>query len=270
MNYVNLGKTGVQVSQLCFGTMSFGAEADEHMSGRMFHRCREAGINFFDCANVYQKGRAEEILGRLMAGSHESYSACGLGSEGTDSLVQLCEAAGPARGVFGAKITGGGTGGTVAVLARANAETVIDEIAAEYRATTGREAAVDADGLSPGNTLVPVDDFVGVAAYMRLDALRPWNEALPIGDALASLAGDGVVLERLRAETDPLLLMAVGCSWVGVPWRSVKVPNRRRLRRFASWAQRISSCKASNRRTSRPVTVAAPFATDSPMTTYLG
>jgi aryl-alcohol dehydrogenase-like predicted oxidoreductase len=36
MNYVNLGKTGVQVSQLCFGTMSFGAEADEKMSGRMF------------------------------------------------------------------------------------------------------------------------------------------------------------------------------------------------------------------------------------------
>jgi aryl-alcohol dehydrogenase-like predicted oxidoreductase len=33
----------------------------------MFHRCREAGINFFDCANVYQQGRAEEILGRLMA-----------------------------------------------------------------------------------------------------------------------------------------------------------------------------------------------------------
>ena len=48
MNYVNLGKTGVKVSQLCFGTMSFGAEADEEMSGRMFHRCREAGINFFD------------------------------------------------------------------------------------------------------------------------------------------------------------------------------------------------------------------------------
>jgi aryl-alcohol dehydrogenase-like predicted oxidoreductase len=37
------------------------------MSAKMFHRCREAGINFFDCANVYQRGRAEEILGGLIA-----------------------------------------------------------------------------------------------------------------------------------------------------------------------------------------------------------
>jgi aryl-alcohol dehydrogenase-like predicted oxidoreductase len=47
--------------------MSFGGDADEHISAAMFHRCREAGINFFDCANVYQRGRAEEILGRLIA-----------------------------------------------------------------------------------------------------------------------------------------------------------------------------------------------------------
>ena len=66
MNYVNLGKTGAKVSQLCFGTMSFGAEADEEMSGRMFQRCREAGINFFDCADAYGKGTAETILGRLL------------------------------------------------------------------------------------------------------------------------------------------------------------------------------------------------------------
>jgi aryl-alcohol dehydrogenase-like predicted oxidoreductase len=67
MNYVNLGKTGVKVSKLCFGTMSFGAEADDEMSAMMFHRCREAGINFFDCADVYSNGAAEEILGRLVA-----------------------------------------------------------------------------------------------------------------------------------------------------------------------------------------------------------
>lgn len=67
MNYVNFGKTGVKVSRLCFGTMSFGAEADEEMSTKMFHRCREAGINFFDCADVYSNGTAEKILGKLMA-----------------------------------------------------------------------------------------------------------------------------------------------------------------------------------------------------------
>jgi len=47
--------------------MSFGGIADERASAAMFHRCREAGINFFDCANVYAAGRSEEILGRLIA-----------------------------------------------------------------------------------------------------------------------------------------------------------------------------------------------------------
>ncbi|MBK8506242.1 MAG: aldo/keto reductase [Saprospiraceae bacterium] len=67
MNYKLLGKTGVMVSPLCFGTMSFGGIADEAMSKAMFNRCRDKGINFFDCANVYEKGRSEEILGKLIA-----------------------------------------------------------------------------------------------------------------------------------------------------------------------------------------------------------
>jgi aryl-alcohol dehydrogenase-like predicted oxidoreductase len=72
MQYRLLGKTGVKVSQLCFGTMSFGGDADEDTSRAMFNRCLDAGINFFDCANVYQRGQAEEILGRCMQGKrHE-------------------------------------------------------------------------------------------------------------------------------------------------------------------------------------------------------
>ena len=67
MEYVYLGKTGVRVSPLCLGTMPFGGLADEAESASMFHRSREAGVNFFDCANVYNGGRAEEILGRLVA-----------------------------------------------------------------------------------------------------------------------------------------------------------------------------------------------------------
>jgi aryl-alcohol dehydrogenase-like predicted oxidoreductase len=47
--------------------MSFGGDADEETSAALFHRCREAGINFFDCADVYQGGNSEEILGRLIA-----------------------------------------------------------------------------------------------------------------------------------------------------------------------------------------------------------
>ncbi|MDX1522763.1 MAG: aldo/keto reductase [Anaerolineae bacterium] len=66
MQYTYLGNTGVKVSSLCFGTMSFGGDADEETSAAMFHRCREAGINFFDCANVYERGRSEEILGKLI------------------------------------------------------------------------------------------------------------------------------------------------------------------------------------------------------------
>ncbi len=71
MQYKFLGNTGVQVSALCFGTMSFGGDADEDTSAAMFHRCREVGINFFDCANVYQHGHSEEILGRLIAGCRD-------------------------------------------------------------------------------------------------------------------------------------------------------------------------------------------------------
>lgn len=66
MKYRLLGRTGVQVSELCFGTMSFGDTADEKTSAEMFNRCREVGINFFDCANVYAGGRSEEILGDLI------------------------------------------------------------------------------------------------------------------------------------------------------------------------------------------------------------
>jgi aryl-alcohol dehydrogenase-like predicted oxidoreductase len=67
MKYRTVGKTGVQVSCLCFGTMSFGGNADEATSKAMFQRCREVGMNFFDTANVYSQGRSEEILGECLA-----------------------------------------------------------------------------------------------------------------------------------------------------------------------------------------------------------
>ncbi|MCX7364280.1 MAG: aldo/keto reductase [Alphaproteobacteria bacterium] len=60
-----LGRTGISVSELCFGTMSFGGDADEATSAAMYKAVRDAGINFFDCANEYNKGKSEEILGRL-------------------------------------------------------------------------------------------------------------------------------------------------------------------------------------------------------------
>ena len=66
MRYGVLGKTGLKVSKLCFGTMSFGGDADRDTSAEMFGRCRDVGINFFDCANVYCRGLSERILGRLI------------------------------------------------------------------------------------------------------------------------------------------------------------------------------------------------------------
>jgi aryl-alcohol dehydrogenase-like predicted oxidoreductase len=71
MNYKILGRTGVHVSQLCYGTMSFGGDADEAASGEMFKATRDAGINFYDTADQYNKGKSEEILGKLMKGSRE-------------------------------------------------------------------------------------------------------------------------------------------------------------------------------------------------------
>jgi len=67
MKYRYLGNTGIQVSFLCMGTMTFGREADQAESKAMFNHCRDAGINFFDCANVYSQGRAETILSDLIA-----------------------------------------------------------------------------------------------------------------------------------------------------------------------------------------------------------
>ncbi|GIV18766.1 MAG: aldo/keto reductase [Armatimonadota bacterium] len=66
MNYKRLGKTGLWVSELCMGCMTFGGEADEQTSIAMVERCLDAGINFFDTANVYTGGRSEQILGKAL------------------------------------------------------------------------------------------------------------------------------------------------------------------------------------------------------------
>jgi len=67
MKYDYVGNTGIQVSGLCMGTMTFGREADKAASQAIFNQCRDAGINFFDCANVYSNGKAETILGELIS-----------------------------------------------------------------------------------------------------------------------------------------------------------------------------------------------------------
>jgi len=74
MKYVNLGRTGLQVSRICLGCMSYGDPAlgrnpwslDEERSRPFIKRALEGGINFFDTANVYSLGSSEEILGRAL------------------------------------------------------------------------------------------------------------------------------------------------------------------------------------------------------------
>jgi len=73
MDYRPLGRTGVQVSPLCLGTMMFGPWGnDDHAdSTRIIHRALDAGINFVDSADVYSGGVSEEIVGKALAGRRD-------------------------------------------------------------------------------------------------------------------------------------------------------------------------------------------------------
>jgi aryl-alcohol dehydrogenase-like predicted oxidoreductase len=74
MNHRALGRTGLRVSEICFGTMTFAGEGVYHAIGttaqaeadRLVAACIEAGVNFFDTADTYSNGRAEEILGKAL------------------------------------------------------------------------------------------------------------------------------------------------------------------------------------------------------------
>lgn len=68
VEYRRLGETGLMVSELCLGCMTFGREADEEASGRLVSRFLEAGGNFIDTADVYADGVSEEITGRALKG----------------------------------------------------------------------------------------------------------------------------------------------------------------------------------------------------------
>jgi galactokinase len=105
-------------------------------------------------------------LGELMYASHASYSACGLGSEGTDRLVELVREAGAGQGLYGAKITGGGSGGTVAVLAARGARAVVGQLAERYGRASGRGSAVFA-GSSEGSRAFGVRRLVRVQETLK-------------------------------------------------------------------------------------------------------
>ena len=76
--------------------------------------------------------RAFMLMGELMYQSHYAYTECGLGSKATDLLVALCKKEGIENGIYGAKITGGGAGGTVAILANENVGKTVEKIMNSY------------------------------------------------------------------------------------------------------------------------------------------
>ena len=73
MHYRNLGRSGLKVSPLCLGTMMFGGPTDEATSARIVARAREAGINFIDTADAYNKGNSEQVVGRAISNSRPDW-----------------------------------------------------------------------------------------------------------------------------------------------------------------------------------------------------
>ena len=71
MDYRTLPATGLTVSRLCIGTLTFGLQADEAEALRIVDRCLDAGINFIDTANVYNKGAAEAMLAKALTGKRQ-------------------------------------------------------------------------------------------------------------------------------------------------------------------------------------------------------
>jgi aryl-alcohol dehydrogenase-like predicted oxidoreductase len=101
MHYRRLGRSGLRVSELCLGTMTFGsrffniATVDQSGANQMVARSLEAGINFFDTADVYSLGQSEETLGRALAD-------CGVARESvvlaTKVFAPMSETAGNGEG----------------------------------------------------------------------------------------------------------------------------------------------------------------------------
>lgn len=111
--------------------------------------------SFAEILKNWQGLNQAKTLGELMYGSHEGYSACGLGSDGTDKIVSLIR---EEERLYGARITGGGSGGTVAVLGKRDAQEAVNNVAEKYEQQTGYKPLLFS-GSSPG-----ANDF----GYLRL------------------------------------------------------------------------------------------------------
>jgi aryl-alcohol dehydrogenase-like predicted oxidoreductase len=73
MEYRPLGRSGLKVSTLCLGTMTFGGTTDEPTAARIVAKAREQGVNFVDTADQYNSGASEEVTGHLIAGERHRW-----------------------------------------------------------------------------------------------------------------------------------------------------------------------------------------------------
>ena len=71
MEYRRMGRTGLKVSEICLGTMTFGHTTDEAEAQRIVDLAFAAGVNFFDTANTYANSRSETILGNVLKGRRQ-------------------------------------------------------------------------------------------------------------------------------------------------------------------------------------------------------
>lgn len=75
MKYRKLGRTGLMVSEICLGTMTYGNQIDEAESSELIRWALDAGINFVDVADIYVDGQTEEIVGKALKGVRQSVVA---------------------------------------------------------------------------------------------------------------------------------------------------------------------------------------------------
>jgi aryl-alcohol dehydrogenase-like predicted oxidoreductase len=73
MDNVKLKHTDLNVSRICFGTMTFGGQTDDATAARMIDVCKDAGINFLDTANAYNNGASEQILGKILGNRRRDF-----------------------------------------------------------------------------------------------------------------------------------------------------------------------------------------------------
>ncbi len=97
MDKVNLKHTSLDVSRICFGTMTFGGQTGEEAARPMIDLCTDAGINFLDTANVYNHGASEEMLGRIIGGRRHEFI---LASKVRNKMGDGVDMAGLSRGAI--------------------------------------------------------------------------------------------------------------------------------------------------------------------------